>query len=656
MARLPTPGGDDGSWGDLLNEFLSFEHESDGTLKKADEIAAKYEKPTDGIPKADLVFSVRASLDKADAADTPGAAQSRVDQHSADTTDVHGIADTAQLALKNADATTFTGTLTAPLQDKGGQVYNALTYEAVGDGTTDDTTAIQDALDAASAAGGGVVFLPKGTYLIKYPLILASKVTLKGAGIGVTTITKPATVKSLLSANASAGATSVTVADSTGFEVGGSIHLYDTSSWEWLSTQAKITAIDGNTITFDKDIDGNLQTSRTATATSSFPLLRNEAGSLRQRVCDLTLDQNQNANDPKPTSASIGAQTDFTLATIHWVESYYAVVENVELLNASGDAYSDQAQDGTGITPAAVLIKTTKNTIRGCKIRNATRHGVHLGTCISGGFILNNEITNCGWYGYFYCAFCTNTVAIGNIVEGCSRGFAGIDYRDYGNVIANNIIKGATSWAIEGSSSDGTGGKCVIANNIIETTGGGGIYWAQPDGIITGNHVTMAVGEGIRLNTNADRSLVQGNVIVGSGAGGSMGLYIDGADDVRVIGNILKGMQNAATIRGVNRLVAIGNHLSGFTARAWYFQVSTSTDCVIKDERNTFATPVTEEVAATRLVYEGIGTNGTADPASSGSWNGITGRRYDGQMVRWDSGAGEKISIFYNGVGWTTLN
>ena len=33
MARLPNPGGDSGTWGTLLNDFLSVEHNADGTLK-----------------------------------------------------------------------------------------------------------------------------------------------------------------------------------------------------------------------------------------------------------------------------------------------------------------------------------------------------------------------------------------------------------------------------------------------------------------------------------------------------------------------------------------------------------------------------------------------------------------------------------------------
>lgn len=33
MARLPVPGGDDGNWGEILNNFLRIEHNSDGTQK-----------------------------------------------------------------------------------------------------------------------------------------------------------------------------------------------------------------------------------------------------------------------------------------------------------------------------------------------------------------------------------------------------------------------------------------------------------------------------------------------------------------------------------------------------------------------------------------------------------------------------------------------
>ena len=46
MARLPNPGSDDGVWGDVLNDFLLVEHNSDGTLKASGSLAAKADDST----------------------------------------------------------------------------------------------------------------------------------------------------------------------------------------------------------------------------------------------------------------------------------------------------------------------------------------------------------------------------------------------------------------------------------------------------------------------------------------------------------------------------------------------------------------------------------------------------------------------------------
>jgi hypothetical protein len=64
----------------------------------------------------------------------------------------------------------------------GGYV-NVKDYGAVGDGVTDDTAAIQAALDAAAAAGGEVV-VPRGVYLISDTLSILSYVLLRGEGEG----------------------------------------------------------------------------------------------------------------------------------------------------------------------------------------------------------------------------------------------------------------------------------------------------------------------------------------------------------------------------------------------------------------------------------------------------------------------------------------
>lgn len=148
MARLPEPGKDAGNWGDILNSYLNVAHQTDGSLKPisqsnvvnlTDDLAAKYAKPSGGIPSSDLTAAVQASLSKSDNA-----------------------------------------------VQKGEIVFNVKDYGAKGDGTTDDTAAIQAALNAAYTAGGATVFVPTGTFMIdpNPGLQIKSATTLRGAGAG----------------------------------------------------------------------------------------------------------------------------------------------------------------------------------------------------------------------------------------------------------------------------------------------------------------------------------------------------------------------------------------------------------------------------------------------------------------------------------------
>jgi hypothetical protein len=67
-----------------------------------------------------------------------------------------------------------------------GAVFNVLDFGAVGNGTTDSTAAIQAAIDACNAAGGGTVFFPAGTYKLTDTVNLKANVVLKGSGRRVT--------------------------------------------------------------------------------------------------------------------------------------------------------------------------------------------------------------------------------------------------------------------------------------------------------------------------------------------------------------------------------------------------------------------------------------------------------------------------------------
>jgi hypothetical protein len=80
----------------------------------------------------------------------------------------------------------FYGGAYGPIYDEGGAVFNVknLAYGATGNGSTDDTTAVQAAITAAGVHGGTVYF-PDGTYATAAGIVAPNNPNIKYAGAGL---------------------------------------------------------------------------------------------------------------------------------------------------------------------------------------------------------------------------------------------------------------------------------------------------------------------------------------------------------------------------------------------------------------------------------------------------------------------------------------
>jgi hypothetical protein len=89
-------------------------------------------------------------------------------------------------------------------------------FGAVGDGTTNDAPAIDNAIGAAAALGGGTIFFPEGTYLIENQpdgIVVDANVILLGAGARRTTLRAAGTTNLILRPPLTSGERHIVIED-----------------------------------------------------------------------------------------------------------------------------------------------------------------------------------------------------------------------------------------------------------------------------------------------------------------------------------------------------------------------------------------------------------------------------------------------------------
>jgi len=146
MARLPVPGSDSDQWAQILNDFLLVSHNNDGTQR------------FDSIPPHSVELR---DLDVKNAIDQP-------------LSNLVLTNDDKRLVWRNV-SDVFKDSVNIPLNRLQ---INVLDFGAKGDGKTDDTEAIQNAINYA--ANGGTINIPRGTYLIRGVVIKKHGITITG--------------------------------------------------------------------------------------------------------------------------------------------------------------------------------------------------------------------------------------------------------------------------------------------------------------------------------------------------------------------------------------------------------------------------------------------------------------------------------------------
>lgn len=81
------------------------------------------------------------------------------------------------------------GAVNRPINEKLQETISVKDFGATGDGATDDTTAVLNALDYVKTING-ILYFPNGNYIVQQAMQLDSGITVKGDGLASTTITR----------------------------------------------------------------------------------------------------------------------------------------------------------------------------------------------------------------------------------------------------------------------------------------------------------------------------------------------------------------------------------------------------------------------------------------------------------------------------------
>jgi hypothetical protein len=232
--------------------------------------------------------------------------------------------------------------------------------------------------------------------------------------------------------------------------------------------------------------------------------------------------------------------------------NYYSVIENITVFGITGDGirFTDQNSEGITIKGTAVGNKVIHSKFIKCD--GSGIRGDDHGSILTDGYIVDNEVGNCGEYG-IYIGRGAGWKVLGNYVYGA--GFDGItlgrawNSQILGNTIDNfgtSLAPGTYTGITMGSISDNV--PCLVNDNIIN------LPKAIDRKLYRGIHVSAA------QEATAAEAIVADNIARFPGAGKFLVAGGNGGGTVHVAGNRVSGTSTAIDRQsGAMKIIHDGN-------------------------------------------------------------------------------------------------
>lgn len=306
--------------------------------------------------------------------------------------------------------------------------------------------AIQQAVDECAAKGGGTAKVPAGVYHLHDAVHLRNGVRLVGEDGAV--LLKAPSIQGAVLDYLGYGFYEFTLKDPGSFEPGMGVHICDDNSGGFYDTVATIVARSGNTFLIDRMLNHDYDPGHNARVTTLFPLVE-ATGVHDAAVENVTLDGN--VQEARTLNGCRGGGVFF-------IRSRAMGVKGVEVRSWHGDGISFQQCADVRVT--------------GCRVHHNTGHGLHPGSGSVRYVLQNNQVSDNGGCGLYYCLRTTHSICADNRFE--RNGDAGISIgeRDTDHLIRGNTIRGNGSGICFRRPLACGGDRVVIQDNTLGPNGG----------------------------------------------------------------------------------------------------------------------------------------------------------------------------------------